>query len=119
MKKLNFIMILFVMLFLTSCKVPTSVKFENYVDNANLDNCWTLSYKFTDKPVYVTSNVNMAYNAYAMEGSKYLTLGNGNNIANVSRQFYLEKGTYYCISAWATMSKTGGERTTLQLKNLQ
>ena len=91
--------------------------FENYVDNANLDNCWTLSYKFTDKPVYVTSNVNMAYNAYAMEGSKYLTLGNGNNIANVSRQFYLEKGTYYCISAWTTMSKTGGERTTLQLKN--
>ena len=91
--------------------------FESYVDNVNLDNCWTLSYKFTDKPVYVTSNVNMSYNAYAMEGSKYLTLANGNNIANVSRQFYLEKGTYYCISAWTTMSKTGGERTTLQLKN--
>lgn len=42
MKKLNFIMILFVMLFLTSCKVPTSVKFENYVDNVET-NCeyWT------------------------------------------------------------------------------
>ena len=42
MKKLNFIMILFVMLFLTSCKVPTSVKFENYVDNVEA-NCeyWT------------------------------------------------------------------------------
>ena len=42
MKKLNFIMILFVILFLTSCKVPTSVKFENYVDNVEA-NCeyWT------------------------------------------------------------------------------
>ena len=42
MKKLNFIMILFVMLFLTSCEVPTSVKFDNYVDRVeeNCDN-WT------------------------------------------------------------------------------
>ena len=94
--------------------------FENYVDNANLDNCWTLSYKFEDKPMYVTSNINMAYNAYAMEGSKYLTLANGNNIANVSRQFYLERGTYYCISAWSIITSiTDMERgrTTLKLMN--
>ena len=32
MKKLNFIMILFMMLFLTSCEVPTSMKFDQYVD---------------------------------------------------------------------------------------
>ena len=42
MKKLNFIMILFVMLFLTSCEIPTSVKFDNYVDRVE-ENCdgWT------------------------------------------------------------------------------
>ena len=32
MKKLNFIMILFMMLFLISCEVPTSMKFDQYVD---------------------------------------------------------------------------------------
>ena len=42
MKKLNFIMILFVMLFLTSCEIPTSVKFDNYVDRVE-ESCenWT------------------------------------------------------------------------------
>ena len=53
-----------------------------------------------------------------MEGSKYLTLARGNNIANISRQFYLEAGTYYCISAWsvATQGEDGDRgRTTLQL----
>lgn len=42
MKKLNFIMILFVMLFLTSCEIPTSMKFDNYVDRVE-KNCddWT------------------------------------------------------------------------------
>ncbi len=42
MKKLNLIMILFVMLFLTSCEIPTSVKFDNYVDRVE-ENCdsWT------------------------------------------------------------------------------
>ena len=42
MKKLNFIMILFVMLFLTSCEIPTSMKFDNYVDRVE-ENCddWT------------------------------------------------------------------------------
>ena len=42
MKKLNFIMILFVMSFLTSCEIPTSVKFDNYVDRVE-ENCenWT------------------------------------------------------------------------------
>ena len=35
-------MILFVMLFLTSCEIPTSVKFDNYVDRVE-ENCdsWT------------------------------------------------------------------------------
>ncbi len=92
--------------------------FENYVDNVNLDNCWTLSYKFYDKPVYVTSDVEISENAYAMEGSKYLTLARGNNVANVSRQFYLEEGKLYCISAWGIMSPVEDMergRTTLQL----
>ena len=42
MKKLNFIMILFVMLFLTSCEIPTSMKFDNYVDRVE-ESCddWT------------------------------------------------------------------------------
>ena len=42
MKKLNYIMILFVMLFLTSCEIPTSMKFDNYVDRVE-ENCddWT------------------------------------------------------------------------------
>ena len=31
MKKLNFIMILFVMLFLTSCEIPTSLKFDYHL----------------------------------------------------------------------------------------
>ena len=92
--------------------------FENYVVNTNLDNCWTLSYKFYDKPVYVTSDVEMSENAYAMEGTKYLTLARGNNEANVSRQFYLEEGKLYCISAWGIMSPIEDMergRTTLQL----
>ena len=42
MRKLNAIIVLLVMLFLTSCEVPTSTKFENYVDNVeeSCDN-WT------------------------------------------------------------------------------
>ena len=42
MKKLNLIITLLVMLFLTSCEIPTSVKFDNYVDRVE-DNCdnWT------------------------------------------------------------------------------
>lgn len=99
---------------------PYVESFENYVDNANLNNCWTLSYKFNDKPVYVTSEVNMSYNAYALDGAKYLTLMNGNNVANVSRQFYLERGVYYCISAWSLISPIEDverSRTTLQLVN--
>ncbi len=42
MKKLNLVIILFVMLLLTSCEIPTSIKFENHhkrVEN-NSDN-WT------------------------------------------------------------------------------
>ena len=38
MKKLNFIMVLFVMLFLTSCEFKTSTKFDNYVDRVE-NNC--------------------------------------------------------------------------------
>ncbi len=42
MKKLNLIITLLVILFLTSCEVPTSVKFDNYVDNVE-ESCddWT------------------------------------------------------------------------------
>ena len=42
MKKLNYIMVLLVMLFLTSCEIPTSMKFDNYVDRVE-KNCddWT------------------------------------------------------------------------------
>ena len=94
--------------------------FENYIDEANLDDCWSSSYKHEGELVYVSSNVDMGYNAYAMEGTKYLTLADGNNVANVSRQFYLEGGVYYCISAWSIMSPVVDKersRTTLQLKN--
>ena len=92
--------------------------FENYVVNTNLDNCWSLSYKFYDKPVYVTSDVDISENAYALEGVKYLTLARGNNQANVSRLFYLEEGQLYCISVWGIMSPVEDMergRTTLQL----
>ncbi len=94
--------------------------FENYLNEANLDNCWTTSYKHDGQLVYVSSDVDMGYNAYAMEGVKYLTFAGGNNIVNVSRQFHLEGGVYYCISAWSTMSPVVDKergRTTLQLKN--
>ena len=42
MKKLNFIMILFLMLFLTSCEIPTSLKFDYHLKKVenNSDN-WT------------------------------------------------------------------------------
>ena len=42
MKKLNFIIVLLVMLFLTSCEIPTSEKFEHHVNKVE-DNCdnWT------------------------------------------------------------------------------
>ena len=42
MKKLNVVIVLLVMLFLTSCEVPTSTKFEKYVDNVE-ESCddWT------------------------------------------------------------------------------
>ncbi len=42
MKKLNFIMILLAMLFLTSCEIPTSVKFDNYIERVE-EKCdeWT------------------------------------------------------------------------------
>ena len=42
MKKLNLIITLLVILFLTSCEVPTSVKFDNYVDDVE-ESCddWT------------------------------------------------------------------------------
>ena len=42
MKKLNFIMILFVMLFLTSCEIPTSLKFDYHLKKveSNSEN-WT------------------------------------------------------------------------------
>ena len=42
MKKLNVIMVLCVMLFLTSCEIPTSVKFDNHLKKveANSEN-WT------------------------------------------------------------------------------
>ena len=69
-----------------------------------MDNCWTTSYKHAGQLVYVSSDVDMGYNAYAMEGVKYLTLADGNNVVNVSRQFYIEGGVYYCISAWSIMS---------------
>lgn len=94
--------------------------FENYLDETNLDNCWTTSYKHEGQLVYVSSDVDMGYNAYAMEGVKYLTLANGNNTANVSRQFLLEGGVYYCISVWSVMTPVADKergRTTIQLKN--
>lgn len=94
--------------------------FEDYVENSNLNNCWELSYKFYDKPVYVTSKFDMSYNAYPVDGAKYLTLARGNNIAHVSRQFYLEKGVYYSISAWSIMSQVEDierGKTTIQLMN--
>ena len=42
MKKLNVVIVLLVMLFLTSCEIPTSTKFEKYVDNVE-ESCddWT------------------------------------------------------------------------------
>lgn len=42
MKKLNLIITLLVILFLTSCEIPTSVKFDNYVDDVE-ESCddWT------------------------------------------------------------------------------
>ena len=42
MRKLNVIIVLLVMLFLTSCEIPTTTKFENYVDNVE-ESCddWT------------------------------------------------------------------------------
>lgn len=42
MKKLNFIMILLVILLLASCEMPTVTKFDNYVDRVE-NNCdeWT------------------------------------------------------------------------------
>ena len=42
MKKLNFIMILFVMLFLTSCEIPTSLKFDYHLKKVeNHSDDWT------------------------------------------------------------------------------
>jgi hypothetical protein len=42
MKKLNFIMILFVMLFLTSCEIPTSSKFDYHLKKVeNHSDDWT------------------------------------------------------------------------------
>ena len=42
MKKLNFIMILFVMLFLTSCEIPTSLKFDYHLKKVeNNSDDWT------------------------------------------------------------------------------
>ncbi len=42
MRKLNVIIVLLVMFFLTSCEIPTCVKFDNYVDKVE-ENCenWT------------------------------------------------------------------------------
>ena len=42
MKKLNFIMILFLMLFLTSCEIPTSLKFDYHLKKVeNNSDDWT------------------------------------------------------------------------------
>lgn len=42
MKKLNFIMILFLMLFLTSCEIPTSLKFDYHLKKVeNHSDDWT------------------------------------------------------------------------------
>ena len=42
MKKFNFIMILFVMLFLTSCEIPTSLKFDYHLKKVeNNSDDWT------------------------------------------------------------------------------
>lgn len=78
--------------------------FETYADNANLDNCWSSIYKFEGKEFLVTSDLNMSYNAYPVEGAKYLTLNRGNNKVTISRNFYLEQGVFYSISAWAITS---------------
>ena len=95
--------------------------FESLTDNIGLDECWTQTYKFDDKTFHVSSEVNMTYNQYAYDGTKYLSFERGNNNISLSRQFYLQEGVFYCISAWAITSPTGGDersQTTIQLVNL-
>ena len=90
--------------------------FENYSDNDNLGVCWTETYKHDAKtPLYVSSEVKMAYNAFPFQDKKYLTFANGNNVVSASRTFYLEEGTKYVISAWVAASSSSP--STIQLVN--
>ena len=98
--------------------------FEDYRDNAYLDNCWTYYYKKlngqsmdNDKSLYVTSDMNLSYNHYSQEGEKYLTLSGGNKEVFASRQFYLQAGRFYSISAWVVISPIDNSNTTFKLVN--
>lgn len=94
--------------------------FESLTDNIGLNECWSQIYKHDDKTFHVSSEVNMTYNQYAFDGTKYLTFERGNNDISLSRQFYLQEGVFYCISAWALTSPTDGSersQTTIQLVN--
>ena len=98
--------------------------FEDYRDNAYLDNCWTYYYKKlngqsmdNDKSLYVTSDMNLSYNHYSQEGEKYLTLSGGNKEVFASRQFYLRAGRFYSISAWVVISPIDNSNTTFKLVN--